>query len=59
MDISLSMDANQPVDADSALSNEWEAWGHEPIIDLCEVQVGFDGNYIGEPFFSPRNRGTS
>ncbi|KAF7969889.1 hypothetical protein HWV62_25615 [Athelia sp. TMB] len=48
MDISLSMDANQPVDADSTLSNEWETWGHEPIIDLCEVQVGFDGNYICE-----------
>lgn len=42
------MDANQPVDADSTLSNEWETWGHEPIIDLCEVQVGFDGNYICE-----------
>jgi len=24
-------------------SSDWEHWGEEPIIDLCEVRLGFNG----------------
>ncbi|KZP19504.1 hypothetical protein FIBSPDRAFT_955383 [Athelia psychrophila] len=46
MDLSMSMDVNHPADSGAFVSNEWETWSQEPTIDLCEVQVGFDGTCI-------------
>jgi hypothetical protein len=46
MSLSLSLDLSQPSPPDPIPSVEWEAWGEEATIDLCEVQLGFDGTSI-------------
>lgn len=42
MDLNLSLDMPQPPLPQS--QTEWEAWGEESTIELCEVQLGFDGH---------------
>jgi hypothetical protein len=46
MDLGLSLDISQPSAPDPVPSVEWEAWGEEATIELCEVQLGFDGSSI-------------
>lgn len=42
MDLNLSLDMPQiPLQQSRT---EWEAWGEESTIELCEVQLGFDGH---------------
>lgn len=38
-DLGLSMDITQPNILDSPFVAEWEAWGEEQMISLCEVRV--------------------
>ena len=59
MDLGLSLDISQPSAPDPVPSVEWESWGEEATIELCEVQLGFDGSSISmdvflfySPFFS-------
>lgn len=46
MDLGLSLDLPPPSTPEPALSNDWESWGEESTIDLCEVQLKFDGALI-------------
>ena len=31
------------VSSEASSSKDWELWGEEPSIELCEVQIHFDG----------------
>lgn len=55
MDLSLSLDVAQSFDSDAVSSPDWEAWGEEATIELCEIQMGFDGATISTCFDIPRN----
>ena len=46
MDLGLSLDISQSSSSESAPPAEWESWGEEATIELCEVYLGFDGNII-------------
>ena len=46
MDLGLSLDMSQPSAPEPVSSVEWESWGEETTIELCEVQLGFDGSNI-------------
>ncbi|KAI0748585.1 hypothetical protein C8Q80DRAFT_1103764 [Daedaleopsis nitida] len=39
VDLGLTMDLSQPNPIDSPFVAEWEAWGEEQMISLCEVRV--------------------
>ena len=43
MDLGLSMDLSQPQPVESPFTAEWEVWGEEQMITLCEVRVEFRG----------------
>lgn len=46
MNMDLSLDVTQPpVSEDMGI--EWETWGEETTIDLCEIQLRFDGSVMG------------
>jgi hypothetical protein len=46
MDLGLSLDMSQPSAPEPVPSIEWESWGEEATIELCEVHLGFDGTTI-------------
>jgi hypothetical protein len=46
MDLGLSLEMSQPSSPEPTPSVEWELWGEETTIELCEVQLGFDGASI-------------
>ena len=41
VDLGLTMDINQPQLLDSNLSHEWELWGEEQTISLCEIRIEY------------------
>jgi hypothetical protein len=43
MDLGLSLDVSQSSIPEPVPSIEWESWGEETTIELCEVQIVFDG----------------
>lgn len=42
MDLSIPVNLTQQ-HSSGPETNDWEAWGEESIIELCEVQLKFDG----------------
>ncbi|THH20782.1 hypothetical protein EW146_g628 [Bondarzewia mesenterica] len=43
IDTSLPIDISQPDQvSDSLGADDWDDWGQEPAINLCEVRIGFD-----------------
>lgn len=46
MDLGIPLDLSQPSPPESDPSAEWESWGPEATIELCEVYLGFDGACI-------------
>lgn len=53
MDLSLSLDVTQTFNSDPAPSTDWEPWGEETTIELCEIQMGFDGATISMCYMIP------
>ncbi|KAI0065405.1 hypothetical protein BV25DRAFT_1906053 [Artomyces pyxidatus] len=44
IDLALSLDLNpQTQDEELNRTNDWEKWGEDSSIELCEVRLGFDG----------------
>lgn len=45
MDLSIPLDLSQQTTSAAELypTIEWESWGEESIVELCEVQLSFDG----------------
>ncbi|RDX56470.1 hypothetical protein OH76DRAFT_1550926 [Lentinus brumalis] len=41
VDLGLSMDLSQSQPVDSPFSHEWELWGEEPTISVCEVRIEY------------------
>ncbi|KII88403.1 hypothetical protein PLICRDRAFT_41563 [Plicaturopsis crispa FD-325 SS-3] len=49
MDLGIPMDTMTQTSSDSSdpiasSSTEWESWGEESVIELCEVRLNFDGD---------------
>lgn len=45
MDLGIPLDLSHS-HPESVSSAEWESWGEEATIELCEVHLGFDGGFI-------------
>lgn len=50
MDLSLSLNEPILVEEQSELDIDWEHWGKEPTVELCEVKLGFDGFHMSASF---------
>lgn len=47
MELGLSADLTQQTPTETN-SIEWETWGEESTVELCEVQLTFDGLHMSE-----------
>lgn len=46
MNLGLPLDISQQSITEQPPVVDWETWGEESTIDLCEIQLGFDGAII-------------
>jgi hypothetical protein len=49
--LTLEMPSSEP-----ELAIEWETWGEDSSIELCEVRLDFDGMGQHQPYFQPETQ---